>query len=169
MIVRCWYHREAVGLSSSLSGSFPGCQKCSRAPTSITFLPVNKNAVILKCQLYLKTDMVFVFHLTPHKAVSVSVLRGQRGYEHRRQRRPSAVVGDCSVSQWDESDTFKVCSSWHISLQIPWSFCNPVETKPVFGFISEGSIEPRGRKTFLRTESEKPKKMFSLCFICSGP
>ena len=100
-----------------------------------TFLSVNTNLVILKCQSYQETDMVFVSLLTPHMTLTdlfcilnnmiVSIV-----YIPASMSQSSALASGCVAggrvhtssqceSMWEESDIFEVCSNWRISLKIP--------------------------------------------------
>lgn len=59
------------------------------------FLFVKRNPVTLKCQPYLKTDMVFVSLLTP--CMTLSVLLKQHGTEHIVHSRSAAPVSQSSA------------------------------------------------------------------------
>lgn len=121
--------------------SFQSLRNAAELKPVSTFLSVNRNPVILKCQPYQKTDMVFVSLLTPHMTLTVcfSCLNNMimnivyipapvsqssapvSGYV------PGSKVHTSSQGEkvWEESDIFEVCSNWRISLKIPWSFCKP--------------------------------------------
>lgn len=139
-IGRCWYHREAVCLSSSLSGSCTDCQKCSWAHTCTSILlckqeschfQVPAAACISSNTLH---DFVSVFlSLKPRRKKDSSDTAPQCLSQHSRS--VVVLLVHTSSPLWKyggRSDIFEVCSNWRISLKILWSFCKPGKTKTLF-------------------------------------
>lgn len=73
-----------------------GRNAAERKPV-FTFLMVNRSPVILKCQPYLQTDMVFESLLTTCMTVSIFLLFKQHGNDHGIHSRSAAPMSQSSV------------------------------------------------------------------------
>ena len=140
-IGRRWYHREAVCLSSSLSGCSPGCQKC-RPSSNLHkhFLSVNRNTVILKT-----SHSLFVSPPTLRsgqwRQSALRLYRRSLGQRFVRLLVESAHPSWC-WNMWEEVTYLKYAATGASHSKIPWSFCKPRKTKPVFCFSPDGDVQP---------------------------